>query len=241
MSRFSADLLVRFYVQAVASKKVDKVFWWTLRDGGDRQFDQADMVGDNGISMKGLIDALSRRARTLQPSWTVDVPPFRLFGLSNEPALLLGTDILETFRRVSLDFRARRVRFQLRRCTTEGVVISTSPPLSLRMVSSTRPASLNRTLSVTTTQLPRNLARSAFSPPLAVGVDALSFAASAIFMHGIDSPEPQPEPGAGSGGVMAGLRFIARNPIMRASLGATATINPTSVPQKKPAPLKRHQ
>src|SRR4051794_41674857 len=44
-------------------------------------------------------------------------------------------------------------------------------------------------------------------------------------MHGIDSPEPQPEPGAGSGGVMAGLRFIARNPIMRASLGATATIN----------------
>jgi hypothetical protein len=34
---------------------------------------------------------------------------------------------LETFRRVSLDFRARKVRFQLRRCTTEGVVISTSP------------------------------------------------------------------------------------------------------------------
>src|SRR3954452_4274476 len=65
----------------------------------------------------------------------------------------------------------------------------------------------------------------ALTAPLAVGVDALSFAASAIFMHGIDSPEPQPEPGAGSGGVMAGLRFIARNPIMRASLGATATIN----------------
>ena len=64
----------------------------------------------------------------------------------------------------------------------------------------------------------------ALTAPLAVGVDALSFAASAIFTHGIDSPEPQPEPG-GSGGVMAGLRFIARNPIMRASLGATATIN----------------
>ena len=56
-----------------------------------------------------------------------DVPPFKLFGLADEPALLLGTDILETFRRVSLDFRARKVRFQLRRCGTEGVVISTEP------------------------------------------------------------------------------------------------------------------
>jgi hypothetical protein len=40
-----ADLLVRFYVLGLASGKVDKVFWWTLKDGGSRQFDQADMVG----------------------------------------------------------------------------------------------------------------------------------------------------------------------------------------------------
>ena len=32
-----------------------------------------------------------------------EVPPFAVFGLSNEPALLLGTDLMETFRRVSLD------------------------------------------------------------------------------------------------------------------------------------------
>jgi predicted aspartyl protease len=56
-----------------------------------------------------------------------DVPPFALFGLSNSPALLLGTDILESFRRVSLDFRARRVRFQLRRCKSTGIVINTAP------------------------------------------------------------------------------------------------------------------
>jgi hypothetical protein len=40
-----ADLLVRFHVLALASGRIDKVFWWTLRDTGDRQFDQADMVG----------------------------------------------------------------------------------------------------------------------------------------------------------------------------------------------------
>jgi hypothetical protein len=56
-----------------------------------------------------------------------DVAPFRLFGLSDRPALLLGTDLLASFRRVSLDFRARRVRFQLRRCKTVGIVINTAP------------------------------------------------------------------------------------------------------------------
>jgi hypothetical protein len=40
-----ADLLVRFYVLSLASRQVDKVFWWTLADIGTRQFDQADMVG----------------------------------------------------------------------------------------------------------------------------------------------------------------------------------------------------
>jgi hypothetical protein len=39
-----ADLLVRFYVLAIANR-VEKVFWWTLSDEGTRQFDQADMVG----------------------------------------------------------------------------------------------------------------------------------------------------------------------------------------------------
>ncbi len=66
-----------------------------------------------------------------------DVPPFKLFGLSDEPALLLGTDLLETFRRVSLDFLARKVRFQLRRCKTDAVFISTSPSQIATRLSST--------------------------------------------------------------------------------------------------------
>jgi predicted aspartyl protease len=55
-----------------------------------------------------------------------DVPPFKMFGLADEPALLLGTDLLENFRRVSLDFRARKVRFQLRKCDA-AITIGTSP------------------------------------------------------------------------------------------------------------------
>lgn len=63
----------------------------------------------------------------------VDAPPFALFGLSDQPALLLGTDLMEQFRKVSLDFRSRRVRFQLRRCNREELSISTDPDRSVLM------------------------------------------------------------------------------------------------------------
>jgi predicted aspartyl protease len=42
-----------------------------------------------------------------------DVAPFKLFGLSNQPAVLLGTDVMQSFRRVSLDFKNRKIRFVL--------------------------------------------------------------------------------------------------------------------------------
>jgi hypothetical protein len=64
-----------------------------------------------------------------------DVPPFRVFGLADQPALLLGTDILEAFRRVSLDFEARKVRFQLRRCGSAAITMGTSPTSSLTSLS----------------------------------------------------------------------------------------------------------
>ena len=54
-----------------------------------------------------------------------DLPPFHVFGIADEPALFLGTDVLEKFRKVSLDFQARKVRFQLRRCASAGVIIQT--------------------------------------------------------------------------------------------------------------------
>lgn len=43
-----------------------------------------------------------------------DAPPFALFGLSTQPAIFLGSDLLGSFRRVALDFGNRKVRFTLR-------------------------------------------------------------------------------------------------------------------------------
>ncbi|HMJ66606.1 MAG TPA: hypothetical protein VK615_14780 [Candidatus Binatia bacterium] len=63
-----ADLLVRFYLLSIASGAVEKVFWWTLKDGGDRQFDQADMVGlmRNDLSPKYSYYAYGWMTRMLE-------------------------------------------------------------------------------------------------------------------------------------------------------------------------------
>ncbi len=94
------------------------------------KFWTAEVTGVTGVTVPiqmTTIDYLQLGPVTFQnvPIAFADVPPFEIFGLSNEPALLLGTDLLEKFRRVSLDFRARKVRFQLRQCREEGIVIHT--------------------------------------------------------------------------------------------------------------------
>jgi hypothetical protein len=99
------------------------------------RFWTVEAVGVTGVAVKlqmATISHLQLGPITLQdvPIAFADVPPFKTFGLADEPALLLGTDLLETFRRISLDFRARKVRFQLRRCGTDGVSISTSSDAS---------------------------------------------------------------------------------------------------------------
>jgi predicted aspartyl protease len=98
-------------------------------------------IGVTGTSVKlhvARIDELRLGSVTLTnvPIAFADVPPFKVFGLSGRPALLLGTDLLGTFRRVSLDFKARKVRFQLRRCS-QGLAINTIPEAGVTRLSST--------------------------------------------------------------------------------------------------------
>ena len=60
--------------------------------------------------------------------------------------------------------------------------------------------------------------------PVALAVDALSFLASAGFMAAIDVDEP-PAAAPEERSMLAGARLIARTPILRGSLAATATVN----------------
>lgn len=116
-----------------------------LRDqlirGNEDKFTTIGVTGVTGVTVNlqlARIAELKLGSVTLRnvPMAFAQVPPFEVFGLTDKPALLLGTDLLETFRRISLDFRARKVRFQLRRCGSTGIVISTSPSSSLARLSS---------------------------------------------------------------------------------------------------------
>ena len=110
-----------------------------IRHNRDKFID-LEVIGVTGESMKiqlARVSELRLGKVTLRdvPMAFADVPPFHVFGLDREPALLLGTDLLDTFRRVSLDFRARKVRFQLRKCGTSGIVISTDSSAMTRISS----------------------------------------------------------------------------------------------------------
>jgi MFS family permease len=59
--------------------------------------------------------------------------------------------------------------------------------------------------------------------PFAVVADALSFLGSAFFLRRISPAEPPADDG--KGGVTEGLRFIARSPVVRASLIGVAVVN----------------
>jgi hypothetical protein len=116
-----------------------------LRDrlirGNRDKFVTVEAIGVTGVTVNlqiARVSELRLGSITLRdvPIAFADVPPFTVFGLSKEPSLLLGTDLLETFRRVSLDFRSRKVRFQLKRCGITGIIISTSDSNSLTRLSS---------------------------------------------------------------------------------------------------------
>jgi hypothetical protein len=66
-----------------------------------------------------------------------DVPPFRCSVLPISPHCSWARTCWRPFRRVSLDFRGRKVRFQLRRCKSQAVAISTSMIASTSRLSST--------------------------------------------------------------------------------------------------------
>ena len=116
-----------------------------LRDklirGNRRKFLTIPATGVTGVTVNlqlAKIAELKLGSVTLRnvPIAFADVPPFAVFGLSRQPALLLGTDLLDTFRRVSLDFQARKVRFQLRKCGTGTLLIGMSGLSSYSRISS---------------------------------------------------------------------------------------------------------
>jgi predicted aspartyl protease len=102
------------------------------------KFETIEITGVTGVTTKlhlARIPELRLGSVRLQnvPIAFADVTPFEVCGISDRPSLLLGSDLMETFRKVSLDFRARKVRFQLRKCDGQAVRINTMPTSATRI------------------------------------------------------------------------------------------------------------
>ena len=86
------------------------------------------MTDINGVQVDGHV----RLARSIQvggvslnniPITFVDSPTFAALGLDREPALVLGMEELRLFRRVAIDFGARKVLFDTRTAFTKSDAI----------------------------------------------------------------------------------------------------------------------
>lgn len=74
-----------------------------------------DVTGASIAAELALVDGIRIGGFTINDVAVafVDAHPFKKFGLLNKPAMLLGMDTLRAFRRVSVDFAQRKVRFLL--------------------------------------------------------------------------------------------------------------------------------
>ena len=85
---------------------------------GSRNIGETELTDINGAKMSGAVKLGSElqidRARLNNiPIMFADSPTFAALGLDDEPALILGMEELKLFRRVAIDFKTRRVLFDL--------------------------------------------------------------------------------------------------------------------------------
>ena len=83
-----------------------------------RQMGETEVTDINGVVMSGAVklanDLEIGRARLQNvPIMFADSPTFHALGLADQPALMLGMSELKLFRRVAIDFKTRRVLFDL--------------------------------------------------------------------------------------------------------------------------------
>lgn len=89
------------------------------RQGGSRRGDPIELVSVTGRKLTADLSTMPTirlggfEMSNVQVAYS-DAHPFKKFGLLKQPALLLGADVLQSFKRVSLDFETKKVRFLLK-------------------------------------------------------------------------------------------------------------------------------
>ncbi len=89
------------------------------REGGSRRGVPVELISVTGRKLSADLTTMPTirlggfELSNVQVAYS-DAHPFKKFGLLKQPALLLGADVLQSFKRVSLDFESKKVRFLLK-------------------------------------------------------------------------------------------------------------------------------
>src|SRR5688500_372689 len=83
-----------------------------------RNLGETEVTDINGEELSGMVKLgaelqIDRARLNNVPIMFADSPTFHALGLDDEPALILGMNELKLFRRVAIDFKTRRVLFDL--------------------------------------------------------------------------------------------------------------------------------
>jgi hypothetical protein len=88
------------------------------RRKADRDLETVRVISVTGDTREGLADTISEitlegvRLRGAAVTWS-DLHVFSRFGVADQPAVLLGMDVLRAFDRVEIDFGRRQIGFVL--------------------------------------------------------------------------------------------------------------------------------
>ncbi|WP_380874709.1 retroviral-like aspartic protease family protein [Sphingomonas sp. DBB INV C78] len=100
------------------------------KQGSVQQITLMDVAGNSMEAEMGVLPRMrigGLRVEGMTIAWT-EAHPFKMFGLSNKPAMLLGMDLLRSFERVSVDFGNKKVRFMPREQGRRGLAAQDPAP-----------------------------------------------------------------------------------------------------------------
>jgi predicted aspartyl protease len=82
-----------------------------------KPMEMVDVIGRRTPAEYTIVSKVRVGGMTMQNAAIAfaDAHPFKLFGLSKKPSMLLGMEGLRSFRRVSVDFASRKVKFLLQK------------------------------------------------------------------------------------------------------------------------------
>lgn len=99
----------------VGNSRLKRTLSRNIDPGAIKPIEMVDVIGRRTPASYTIVDKLRIGGVQMGNAAVAfaDAHPFRLFGLERKPSMLLGMESLRSFRRVSVDFATRKVKFHL--------------------------------------------------------------------------------------------------------------------------------